>query len=85
MTNTELKEKLVENGLDEVILFDLEIADAFVAVSADSRAIYDYNKIIDCLIEDGICEDEHEAVDYINHELVQYSYKKYMPIIAITN
>ena len=85
MTNTELKEKLVNAGFDEVILFDLEIADAFVAVSADSRAIYDYNKIIDCLVENGICEDEYEATDYINHELVQYSYRKDMPIIIITN
>ena len=51
MTNTELKERLVENEFENVILLDLEIADAFCTVSADGRAIYDYNKIIDCLVE----------------------------------
>ena len=62
MSVEELKEKLLENGYANVIVYD-GFADAFVGITYDNRAVYSYEKMIDCLVKDG--DTEEDAIEYI--------------------
>ena len=63
MSVEELKEKLLDDGYEEnVILFD-DFADAFIGITYDNRAVYSYEKMIDCLVKDG--DTEEDAMEYI--------------------
>lgn len=77
MTDKELNEMLIENGYEDVIIFN-SFADAFVGVSVDNQAIYDYSKMVDVLIKDGM--EETEAMEYVDYNCVNCKGKG-MPII----
>jgi hypothetical protein len=68
MNLSNIKEKLVSDNLEDVILYDTpDYADAFIGVTygCDSViAVYDYDKMIKCLIDDGMSESE--AVEFID-------------------
>jgi hypothetical protein len=68
MNLSNIKEKLVSDNLEDVILYDTpDYADAFIVVTygCDSViAVYDYDKMIKCLIDDGMSESE--AVEFID-------------------
>ena len=62
-----VEERLLEAGYDGVVLFsDFSYDSAFVGVSEDNRAIYDYDLMVEWLMEkEGFTEDEAmEWIDY---------------------
>lgn len=71
MTLEDLKEYLVEWGHEDTIVFDSpDYADAFIGVTWDERAVYDYNKMVECLVRnDGM--DELEAMEFIDYNAVR--------------
>lgn len=58
-----VREKLEERGLDDVVIFDTpSYDDAFVGLSEDNRAIYDFDKMVECL--DMPVEEAIEFIEY---------------------
>lgn len=70
----------MEWGYEDTIVFENpDYASAFIGVSADGRAIYDYNKMVDYLMQtDGMSYDD--AVEFIDYNVVGFGGKN-MPII----
>ena len=62
MSVEELKEKLLDDGYEDVILFD-DFADAFLGITYDNRAVYSFAKMVDCLVKQG--DTEEDATEYI--------------------
>ena len=59
-----VNEKLTENDYDNVIVLqNPDFATALIGVSIDNRAVYDYMKMLECLREDGMTDEE--AVEFI--------------------
>lgn len=64
-------ERLLEAGYENVeYLVNFSYDDALIGVSEDGRAIYDYEKMIDWLIEKEGWSDE-EAVDFIEYNTIR--------------
>lgn len=82
MTQEELKQMLVDRGMEGVVLFESPaFSKAFVGLSSDDRAIYDYHKMVQCLVdEDGMTEEDAE--DFIAYNTVRsLPYQPNSPII----
>lgn len=61
------EERLLEAGYEGVVLFsDFSYDTAMIGVSEDNRAIYDYDLMVEWLVEkEGFAEDEAmEWIDY---------------------
>lgn len=65
------EEKLLEHGYKGVMfLDDYSYDDALVGVTEDQRAVYDYEKMVQWLIEnEGFSEEE--AVDWISYNTIR--------------
>ena len=75
MTYEELEQKLLDNGYGGVILLkDYDYASAFIGVTDDNRAVYEYSKMVDCLMEheDWTYEAAVEWIDYNTIMALQY-------------
>ena len=75
MDNEGLNQYLTEKGYESVVVFENpSYADAFIGISNDDRVIYDYDKMIECLInEDGMTvEDAMEFIDYNTIRAIPY-------------
>ena len=70
MTEQEVKNMLAEHGYEDTILFmNPSYANAFVGVTTDGTAIYDYEQMVQCLInEDGM--NEEEAIDWVDYNCI---------------
>lgn len=81
MTVDELKQKLVDNDCEDTIVFENpDYADAFVGVTMDDVAVYDYEKMIESLMEqDNI--DRFEAAEFIDYNTVGAYFGEKTPII----
>lgn len=67
MDNEKINEIVTELGYEEVLLFEkYDYADALIGISADGRAVYSYEKMINFLIkkENFSYEDAVEWIDY---------------------
>lgn len=74
------REKIEERGLDEVVIFENPSFDeAFIGVSDDDRAIYDFDKMVDCLSKDMTAEEAVEFIEYNTIRALPYVPKS--PII----
>jgi hypothetical protein len=64
-------ERLADQGYEDVIIFDNpSYDDALIGVTEDNRAVYDFDKMIDWLIQtDGFSYDE--AVEFIEYNTVR--------------
>lgn len=66
------KEKLEDNMIDEeLVLIDEEaFRESLVGTTLDSRAVYDYDKMVEEFCE---CHNvsEEEAADYINYNILR--------------
>lgn len=61
---------LVEMGYEDVIVFDSpSYDDALIGVSIDNRAVYDFDKMVECLMADGITYDD--AVEFIDYNTIR--------------
>lgn len=66
-----VKEILVDSGYEDAIVLDGTNCDkAFIGVSYDGRAVYDYELLVECLMtSDGM--EEYEAVDWIDYNMIR--------------
>ena len=83
MKQEELKKLLVENGYENVVLFENpDYASAFVGVTTDDVAVYDYEKMIANLMGEGM--NEEDAADFISYNTIRsLPYYENSPIILI--
>ena len=76
-TVEEIKDYLCEHGYEETIVFENPgYAGAFIGVSEDGRAVYDFEKMVVCLQE----EDGMEEIDAI--EFIEYNTIRAIPYIG---
>lgn len=71
MTQEEIKNFITEMGCEEVLLFEDPCYDtAFVGLSEDDRAVYDYDLMVEYLVEkDGMEPDE--AMEFIDYNTIR--------------
>ncbi len=71
MTQEEVKEYLCDNGWEESIVFENpSYCEAFVGVSSDGNAVYDFEKMVECLMEeDGM--EYTDAVEFIEFNTIR--------------
>jgi hypothetical protein len=70
MTEEELKRRLCDMGHEDSYTFpDFAAAAAAVGVSHDGRVIYDHGKMVECLVGEGMTEED--ALDYIGYNPVR--------------
>ena len=61
---------LLEHGYDNVVIFrDPDYASAIIGVTTDERAVYDYNKMVESLVREGMTEEE--AVEWIDYNTIR--------------
>lgn len=67
----QLEKYYIEDEETSIILFENPNYDeAFVGLTMDDRAVYDYDKMVECLIkEDGITYEE--AAEFIDYNTVR--------------
>lgn len=65
------KEKLLENGFEDVLIFEnYSYDDALIGVSDCGRAVYDFNKMVEWLVQtEGFCEID--AVEWIEYNTIR--------------
>ena len=65
---------------------DYDFETAFIGVSDDNRAVYDYDKMVLYLIDNNICKDTISAIDYIDNEIIRWlgTMSDKAPIIVTT-
>lgn len=68
MTNREI---LVDHGYEDLIVFENpDYDEAIIGVSHDDRVIYDYDKMIEYLVENEDMDIE-SAVDFISYDTMR--------------
>lgn len=75
------RELIEDVGYEDVIIYDNpSYDDAFIGVTNDNRAVYDYDKMVEWLVEkDGMTYDE--TADFISYNSSFY-YGEGYPIIV---
>lgn len=70
-TEEDLKELIEDFGYEDVLIFsEPDYANAFIGVSEDNRAVYDYDKMVQFLMDkDGITDIE--AVEFIDYNTIR--------------
>lgn len=70
MTFEELESNLVNNGYEGVTIFeDPDYADAFIGVSENNKAIYDFDKMVEFLMEREMSQED--AIDFIEYDTIR--------------
>jgi hypothetical protein len=64
------EDKLLDNGYSDVIFFTSpDYESALIGVSSDNRAVYDYDLMVEYLVQiDGMTEDE--AAEWIDYNVI---------------
>jgi hypothetical protein len=84
MTEQEIRDSLVENGFENTIIYtNPSYADAYVGVTTDGIAIYDYDRMVECLMKDGM--NEEEAIEWIDYNCVGAQGEGMPMIVNISN
>lgn len=66
------EERLLNNGYEGVkYLTNTGYDDALIGVTEDNRAVYDFNKMVEWLIEVEGFKDETEAVEWIEYNTIR--------------
>ena len=65
------REKLADAGYDDVVIFDnFSYDDAFIGVTHDDRAVYDYDKMVKWLMDtQGFSETD--AIEWIDYNTIR--------------
>ena len=81
-TENDVKELISDYGYEDIIIFsNPDYASAFIGISEDNRAIYDYNKMIEFLVEEDEMTDI-EAIEFIEYNTIRsLPYFENAPII----
>lgn len=73
-------DKILEMGFEDVVIFDNPSYDtAFIGVTNNNQAVYDYEKMIEYLVTTDDMTYE-EAADFISYNS-SYSYREEYPLI----
>lgn len=74
MNLEELRQYLVDQGCEDAVIFDnclgFDYAGAFVGISEDGRAMYDYDKMVEWIMETEGWEYE-DAVEWIDFNTIR--------------
>lgn len=66
------EQKLLDNGYEGVkYLTDYSYDTALIGVTEDNRAVYDFNKMVEWLIETQDFKDEIEAIEWIEYNTIR--------------
>lgn len=78
-----VEEKIENAGYDSVMVFsNNEYDTAFLGVTEDERAVYDYDLMVKWLVENGGGMTEMDAVEWIDFNVIRaLPYYKNSPII----
>lgn len=78
-----LRENLINEGYEGTVIFESPgYADAFIGVTTDGRAVYDFDKMVSCLMENDAMTEE-EAVEFIEYNTIRsLPYYDEAPIIV---
>lgn len=71
-----------ENAGEHILVFESpDYASAFVGITTDGNAVYDYDLMVKCLMEeDGM--EELEAIEFIDYNTIRaLPYFQYAPIV----
>lgn len=70
-TENDVKELITDYEYEDVIIFsNPDYASAFIGISEDNRAVYDYDKMVKFLMDkDGMTDIE--AVDFIEYNTIR--------------
>lgn len=72
LTYEDVEQFVLDSGLEDenVILFNNPAyADAFIGMSMDDRAVYDFDKMVDALVEeDGMTKED--AIEYLDYNVI---------------
>lgn len=67
MFNNKVRELILDNDYEDVLIFENpSYDDAFIGITDDNRAAYDYDKMVEWLVreEDMTYEEAIEFIDY---------------------
>lgn len=81
-TENDVKELIIDYGYDDVNIFsNPDYASAFIGISEDNRAVYDYDKMVKFLMDkDGMTDIE--AIEFIEFNTIRaLPYFENSPII----
>ena len=69
------REKLCDAGYEDSIVFENPDYDsAIVGVDEDGRVVYDFNRMVECLVKDGMtCEEAIEFIEYNTIRALPYA------------
>ena len=71
MTLEQIKEYLNDHCYEDTLVFESpDYANAFLGVTDEGRAVYDYEKMITCLVEEDNM-DEEEAIEFIDYNTLR--------------
>jgi hypothetical protein len=74
ITLQNIKDYFTERGYEDAVVFDstlgYDYATAFVGVSEDGRAIYDYEKMVEFIVNTGDM-DEEGAIEWIDYNTIR--------------
>lgn len=79
---TDAEQKILDNEFEDVLLLDnFSYDSALIGVSTDNRAVYDYNKMIEWLVDTEKFTEE-EAIEWIDYNTLRtLPYYQDAPII----
>lgn len=77
------RELLRDLGHEDIVLLEPEyLDDAIIGVSHNDRAVYDYDKLVECFMK-GEKFTEEEAIEWIDYNTLRaLSYQNGAPIIV---
>lgn len=67
----QLREDLLSLGYDGVVIFENpSYVDAFIGVTINNQAVYDFDKMVRCLMEEDSMTEE-EAIEFIEYNTIR--------------
>lgn len=82
MSDQTVEERIIDAGYEDVVVFsNNEYSTAFIGVSEDERAVYDFDKMVEWLMEtDGFSLEE--AIEWVEYNTIRaLPYYEKSPII----
>ena len=81
-TENDIRELITDYEYDDVVIFsNPDYASAFIGISENNRAVYDYDKMVKHLI-DKDCMTDIEAIEFIEYNTIRaLPYYENAPII----
>lgn len=71
MNTNDIKEMIIDNGYEDIIIFENPgYESAFIGISEDNRAVYDFDRMVEYLCEnDGM--EPMDAIEFIEYNTIR--------------